>query len=163
MMNELASSLGGQEGSAEGFDPVQWLMRELGKAGGKDASMDATLAKLNSNLNALVQESSVMIDSESSQLMSSLPAIAHDLASMKVDVKNGEDRLTKLIGELESQDKEEQRQTLLFISKVDAGKEKLQAARTALGEAYNWDKRIQELDTLLHSGEFTEFKGKMGA
>ncbi|KAF4666662.1 Coiled-coil domain-containing protein 12 [Perkinsus chesapeaki] len=166
MMHELASSLGEQKGSAQDFDPVQWLMGELGKAG-KDASMDATLAKLsmqwavNSNLNALIQESSVMIDSQSSQLMSSLPAITHDLASMKVDVKNGEDRLSKLIGELESKDKEEQRQTLLFISKVDAGKEKLQAARTALGEAYNWDKRIQELDSLLHSGEFTEFKGKM--
>lgn len=83
-----------------------------------------------------------MIDSESSQLMSAVPAVMHDLQCMKGDVSKGEGRLAKLVGELGSRDKEEQRQTQLFIAKVDSGKGKLQAARTALGEAYNWDARV---------------------
>ncbi|EER04727.1 hypothetical protein Pmar_PMAR013253 [Perkinsus marinus ATCC 50983] len=94
--------------------------------------------------------------------MSAVPAVMHDLQCMKGDVSKGEGRLAKLVGELGSRDKEEQRQTQLFIAKVDSGKGKLQAARTALGEAYNWDARIRELDSLLHRGEFREFKGKMG-
>ncbi|KAF4667825.1 Coiled-coil domain-containing protein 12 [Perkinsus olseni] len=161
VLKELSSSLSEHGTSAADFDPVEWLMKELRKAAKEGTSIDAALPRLNSNLNALAQETSAMVDSQSSQLMSSMPTVVHDLECMKRDVATGEEKLTRLLGELGSKDKEEQRQTQLFIAKVDSGKEKLQAARTALGEANNWDKRIQELDSLLHSGEFTEFKGKM--
>lgn len=155
--------------AGEEFDPLNWLNARLAKSAVTLDRLDQHLSSLGMSCQLLCQDTSESIEVAANQLVAQFPSTGRDLERMHQETLRGRTRLGTVLEGLKDAD-DRKRSGLQGLADIDAVKNRVELAGSALREVNAWERKVQSCDQLIHSNnlpgamtQITALKGVLDA